>query len=163
MMKFYCVRRSLVYCVSVLLGPYAYVRLPLSQSHQRIRSVFQSVYNNSLYGPQARLIRAQCCDNTFAFNGIYRTASRRRDHQAEVRRCSTREGNLIRLPFIKSHSRVLHTSAGIANFGEYCERPTTTADILYKVMILERGKLFETVNRISLTYVSFRQLTKKRN
>ena len=32
--------------------------LPLSQSDQRIRSVFQLVYNSSSYGPRARLLRA---------------------------------------------------------------------------------------------------------
>ena len=64
-MKFY--EFDVVYCVSVLLGPYAYVRTAFSQSHQRIRSVIQSVYNNSLYGPRARLIGAQYCNNTFAF------------------------------------------------------------------------------------------------
>ena len=43
--------KSVVYSVSALPGPYASlyacVRLPLSQSDHRIRSVFQSVYNKS--------------------------------------------------------------------------------------------------------------------
>ena len=86
------------------------------------------------------------------FNGIYHTTTRRRDHQAGVRRCSTSEGELIHLPFIKSHTRVLHTLAGTANFGGYCGCLTTTVHILYKVLHLERGQIFECVNGTSLTY-----------
>ena len=86
------------------------------------------------------------------FNGIYHTTTRRRDYQAEVRRCGTFGANLIHLPFIKSHSRVLHTLAGTANFGGYCGCLKITVHILYRVLHLERGQLFENVNRTSLTY-----------
>ena len=72
--------------------------------------------------------------------------------EAEVRRCSTWEGKLIHLPFIKNHSRVLHTLAGSANFAGYCGCLTTTVHILYRVLHLERGQIFETVNRTSSTY-----------
>ena len=52
MMKFYWVRA--LFTVSVRCPVHTTVRtpmygLPLSQSDQRIRSVFQSVYNNVLY------------------------------------------------------------------------------------------------------------------
>ena len=59
---------------------------------------------------------------------------------------------MIHLPFIKSHSHVLHTYAGTANFGGYCGCLTTTVDVLYMVLDLERGQIFETVNWDSLTY-----------
>ena len=38
--------------------PVRMFELPLSQSDQRIISVFQSVYSNSPYGPRAQLVRA---------------------------------------------------------------------------------------------------------
>ena len=68
--------------------------------------------------------------------------------------CSTWEGNLIHLPFIKSHvhSRALHTYAGTAKFGGYCGCLTTTVHILYRVPDLEGAQIFDTVNWSSLTY-----------
>ena len=59
---------------------------------------------------------------------------------------------MIHLPFIKSHSRVLHNYVGTANFGGYRRCLTTTVHILYRVLDLERGQIFETVNWVSLTY-----------